>query len=153
MISRCSPSIPQSAARLTPPVINTCTPWSPPTRARYSRYMTHRRRRRHRELLSPNGLTSALHHLERRRRNRYYELLSKFAYAVKRNHTKNATYLAPPPTAAAYLERNKVVSHTSLTAAWLTYTELYSSTCKLVMKQTTVKKEFVWIIWSNFARD
>lgn len=103
--------------------------------------MTHRRRRRHRELLSPNGLTSALHHLERRRRNRYYELLSKFAYAVKRNHTKNATYLAPiPPTAAAYLERNKVVSHTSLTAAWLTYTELYSSTCKLVMKQTTVKK-------------
>ncbi|KAG6947939.1 hypothetical protein JG687_00015784 [Phytophthora cactorum] len=65
----------------------------------------------HEGILSPNGLSSAINHLERRRRNRYYELLSMFVYAMNRRHT-----------------------------AWLTYTELYSSLCELVMKQSKVKK-------------
>ncbi|KAG6960550.1 hypothetical protein JG688_00009535 [Phytophthora aleatoria] len=89
----------------------------------------------HEGILSTNGLSSAINHLERCRRNRYYELLSMFAYAVNRRHSENASYSPPtPPTVDAYLANNKVVSHGTLTVAWLTYTELYSSLCALVMK-------------------
>ncbi|KAG1700106.1 hypothetical protein DVH05_011918 [Phytophthora capsici] len=95
----------------------------------------------HEGILSPNGLSSALNHLERRRRNRYYDLLAKFVFGVKQNHEDNPQYLAPsPPTVDIYLSRNKVVSHASLTAAWITDTALYSSLCELVMRNAVVKK-------------
>ncbi|OWZ04035.1 hypothetical protein PHMEG_00024140 [Phytophthora megakarya] len=95
----------------------------------------------HEGILSPNGLASSLNHLERRRRNRYYDLLSHFVYAVNRKHNENQHYLPPsPPTADIYLARNKVVSHGSLTAAWITHTALYSSLCELMMKKCVVTK-------------
>ncbi|EGZ25798.1 hypothetical protein PHYSODRAFT_416327, partial [Phytophthora sojae] len=71
----------------------------------------------------------------------YYELLSKFDYAVGQKYRENAAYLPPiPPTVDAYLKKNKVVSQSSMTDAWLAYTELYGSLCEVVMKQTKVKK-------------
>eukprot|EP00644_Phytophthora_capsici_P000231 jgi/Phyca11/100521/e_gw1.4.774.1 len=73
--------------------------------------------------------------------NRYYDPLVKFVFGVKQNHEDNPQYLAPsPPTVDIYLSRNKVVSHASLTAAWITDTALYSSLCELVMRNAVVKK-------------
>eukprot|EP00644_Phytophthora_capsici_P006297 jgi/Phyca11/117165/e_gw1.32.419.1 len=91
--------------------------------------------------MSPNGLASTISHLERRRQNRYYHLLSIFAYAVKRNHERSATYVPPvPPSLAGYVLKSKVLSHGSLTDTWLKVTNLYGSLCEIVMRQVEVKK-------------
>ncbi|EGZ15909.1 hypothetical protein PHYSODRAFT_561630 [Phytophthora sojae] len=74
----------------------------------------------HEGILSPNGFSRAL---------------------IGQKYRENAAYLPPiPPTVDAYLEKNKVVSQSSMTDAWLAYTELYGSLCEVVMKQTKVKK-------------
>ncbi|EGZ23432.1 hypothetical protein PHYSODRAFT_479316, partial [Phytophthora sojae] len=74
----------------------------------------------HEGILSPNGLSRAL---------------------IGQKYRENAAYLPPiPPTVDAYLKKNKVVSQSSMTDAWMAYTELYGSLCEVVMKQTKVKK-------------
>ncbi|OWZ13622.1 hypothetical protein PHMEG_00013028, partial [Phytophthora megakarya] len=70
-------------------------------------------------------------------------LVSMFSRPVLKSavESNQGKYLPPYPLIAdIYLAKNNVVSHGSLTAAWITHTALYSSLCGLMMKQCVVKK-------------